>query len=375
MSRDIVHILGSLGRGGIETWLMNVLHGSSELRARTVICLVGKPNPSANDYYSDVQDMGIPVYHVPFTYAGFPFVVRLRRFLREAAPRIVHSHLNYLSGWVTLAGFLEKIPVRIAHYHIAYPLAHRTLLRRGYISLVRGLEARTASRVLGCSRLALESYPRKQTQRKRLEQVLYCGIDLQPFGERADSREVRTELGIPANAFVVGHVGRFQDQKNHTFLIDIFAEIVKREPRAGLLLVGDGPLRPSIEEKVHNLGLAERVIFSGVRDDVPRLMKAAMDVFLLPSLYEGLPVTGIEAQAAGLPFVLSDVITEELDIVEPLIRRLSLSQSPSEWAEAVLQTRGLRNEVPAGEALTLMRASSLNVNVSVKELQETYAIG
>ena len=204
--------------------------------------------------------------------------------------------------------------------------------------------------------------------------VLYYGIDLSPFREGADRREIRAELTIPEDAFVIGHVGSFTEQKNHAFLVEIAAEVVRRRPDARLLLVGDGPLRPDIERKVAELGLTGKVIFAGLRADVPRLMLGAMDVFLLPSLYEGLPVVGMEAQAAGLPFLVSDAVTGELDVVGPLLRRLSLSQPAPAWAEAVLAVRDSSPAISRSEALAMMEKSPFDVTGSVSALAEVYNV-
>jgi hypothetical protein len=139
-------------------------------------------------------------------------------------------------------------------------------------------------------------------------------------------------LGIPEDAYVIGHVGRFQEQKNHRFLVNIAERLCDLEPKAVFLLVGDGPLRPEIEELVKVRDLQERVIFVGVRNDVPRIMKGAMDCFVLPSLYEGLPLVLLEAQVAGLHCVVSDTVSSEGDLDKAAVTRLSLSTSPNNWA-------------------------------------------
>jgi len=202
--------------------------------------------------------------------------------------------------------------------------------------------------------------------------VLYCGIDLAPFEHQVDSMTIRAELGIPQNAFVVGHVGRFDEQKNHAFLLDIFGELASREPDAFLLLVGDGPLRSAIEDRVAREGLADRVLLAGTRGDVPQLMMGAMDLFLLPSLFEGLPLVLMETQAAGLPCVVSDVITEEATLVDPLMTRLSLSQPPSAWAERILAVRHAAPTVSQPQARCVVEQTPLNVQNSVSQLQTVY---
>jgi glycosyltransferase involved in cell wall biosynthesis len=202
--------------------------------------------------------------------------------------------------------------------------------------------------------------------------VLYYGVDLTPFQTPVDGLALRQELGIPKDAFVLGHVGRFEEQKNHLFLLEIAAAVIQKEPLTRLLLIGDGSLRSVIEDKIKQMGLTPYVIFAGLRSDVPQLIQSVMDVFLLPSFHEGLPVVGMEAQAAGLPLILSDVITEELDLVKPLIKRLSLSQGASEWAKAVLESPSLKSLYPQAESLTSMENSPFNIAYSVQDITKIY---
>jgi glycosyltransferase involved in cell wall biosynthesis len=197
---------------------------------------------------------------------------------------------------------------------------------------------------------------------------------LNNFNHVVDSAAVRAKFGISRDAFVIGHVGRFDKQKNHTFLVEIAAEVAKQEPKMRLLLVGDGPLRSQIEQRVNQRGLADQVIFAGVQPNVPQLMLGGMDAFLLPSLHEGLPIVGIEAQAAGLPLILSDVITEEVDQVKPLIQRISLSQPASEWAEAILVLPNIASVLSPSEALMLVENSHFNIQISLKQLAKIYQI-
>ena len=204
--------------------------------------------------------------------------------------------------------------------------------------------------------------------------TLYCGIDLFPFHAPVDRPTVRAEFGLPADALVIGHVGRFHTQKNHSFLVDVAAAVFLREPRARLLLVGDGELRPDIERRIAASGFRERVVFAGLRGDVPRLMKGGMDVFLLPSLYEGLPLVLIEAQAAGLPCVLSDTVSDEADVASESIARLPLDAPVERWADAVLRA----GDVSGGarrNALAAVEDSPFNIVNGVAQLERVYESG
>jgi len=155
---------------------------------------------------------------------------------------------------------------------------------------------------------------------------------------------VRAELGISPNAFVVGHVGRFSPQKNHSFILDIAKQVCAMNPDAVFVLVGDGPLRNAMESKAKNLGISANILFTGVRGDIVRLMKGVMDIFLLPSLYEGFPLVLIEAQAVALPCFIADTISRETDIVPQLVTRLSLAVGARTWAEFMVAEPSRRSE-------------------------------
>jgi glycosyltransferase involved in cell wall biosynthesis len=248
------------------------------------------------------------------------------------------------------------------------------LHRRLYLGLTKWLIDRYATLGLAAScqvGTVLFNQAGKTDSRCR---ILYYGVDLTPFHNIVDFVAVRAELGIPADAFVIGHVGRFEEQKNHIFLIDIVAEIAKREPNIHLLLIGDGSLRSAIEKKVIQNGLAKRVTFTDIRPDVPRLMLGAMDLFLLPSIHEALGLVLIEAQAAGLPCVFSDVVPEEANAVTPLVRQVSLSKSASEWAEAVISAKTGASAIAQADTLPVLKNSPFNIVVSVKKLTEVYEV-
>jgi glycosyltransferase involved in cell wall biosynthesis len=193
-------------------------------------------------------------------------------------------------------------------------------------------------------------------------------VDLAPYSLKVDRAAVRSEFGFRASNTIFGHVGRFDTQKNHAFLIDIATEIAKRDSEARFLLVGDGPLRPSIEEQVRRAGIASRTVFAGSRPDVPRLTMGTMDRFLFPSLYEGLGLALIEAQAAGLPATISDVIPSEADVVPNLITRLSLRQPAAVWAEHALHP----GECGTPGALAEVERCPFNVIASTNKLTELY---
>lgn len=193
-------------------------------------------------------------------------------------------------------------------------------------------------------------------------------IDISGYVFNEQRRNVmRDELGIPRNAFVTGHVGGFREVKNHTFLIDIFDEIHKQREDAVLLLVGDGNLRNETEQKAKRLGLEKSIVFTGVRSDVSELMQA-MDIFVFPSLYEGLPLTLIEAQAAGLLCCAADTVSPESAVTEN-IRFLSLQNSAKDWSDKVLSyAEGFRRCDTTAEIVQ----AGYDISSAAKALEEFY---
>lgn len=368
----ILHVVGGMNRGGIETWLMHILRHIDRDCFRMDF-LVHTTQPCAYD--DEIRALGSKI--IPCLDPSQPrlYARNLKRILREyGSYDIIHSHVHHFSGYVLRLAQQAGVPVRIAHSHndTSSHEARAGLYRRLYFVLTKWWIARYATLGLGGSRKAVANLFGPVGETDPRWRVHYCGIDLTPFRDFINRVSVRTELGIPADAFVIGHVGRFCEQKNHVFLVDIAAEVAKLEPRMRLLLVGDGSLRPDIEQKVAQLGLTDRVIFAGVRPDVPRLMLGAMDLFLFPSLYEGLGLVLIEAQAARLPCIFSDVVPEEADVVKPLVHRMSLSRPASAWAEAVMATKQDTVSITQLETFAILEKSLFDIRTGAKELELYY---
>lgn len=368
----ILHVVGVMDRGGAETWLMNVLRNIDRARFRMDF-LVHTQKPGAYD--SEIRALGSEVIPCldpsrPWTYAR-----RFRRTLQHRAPYdAVHSHVHHYSGFVLRLAQRQGVPVRIAHSHndTSHLDQASGIARRQYLNLTKRWIARYATHRLACSDKAGAALFGHGLRPESPWVTHRCSIDLTPFQGQSDPQNMRCQLGIPPETMVIGHVGRFAEQKNHGFLIDVVEELISRRPDACFLLIGDGPLRASIEDNVRVRNLSHAVRFLGVRSDVAQLMMNAMDVLLLPSLYEGLPVVLIEAQAAGLPCVISDVVTPEADIVPPLMRRLSLSDPPGRWAEAIIAAHDIRFTVPRSQALVEVRRSPYNLGQAMPDLERLY---
>lgn len=278
----------------------------------------------------EVRQLGGKIHRVPpVTIRGLPrYVYALWKFF-GAHPeyRVVHAHTSYLSAIALGVALLRGVPARLVHSH----QAGLKTSRRTVVAAV----GRALLRVVATHRLACGNLAGKWMFGTREFYVVPNALDLESVAYRLRDRiRIRAELGLDDAAVVVGHVGNFSAVKNHSRLLKIFAELAQQEPRARLLLVGDGHLRDQIEQHIRLLGLKDKVSLTGVRQDVPSLL-SAMDVLLFPSLSEGLPVTVVEAQAAGLPCVVSESVTSEVGLTD-LVRFVSLDEPDDLWATELL---------------------------------------
>lgn len=369
----ILHVFGGMARGGAETYVMNVLRGIDRTRFRMDFLV---HTTRECDYDAEIQSLGSSIIHCPFNSQPWRYDREFRRILAQQGPYdVVHSHVYTFSGYVLRAASRAGVPIRIAHSHTDTSRndGRAGLVRRGYIALMKSLVQRYATRGFGCSRNAVAALFGHNWESDPRWQVLPCTLDMSPFSVPVQRSEVREELGIPNDAYVLGHVGSFREVKNHHFLVDVFAETAGRAPDTWLLLVGDGPLRPDVHQQVEALGLQDRVVFAGLRPDVPRLMLAGMDLFVLPSLYEGFGIVLIEAQAAGLPCVCSDVIPPEVDVLPALLRRRQLSAPAAAWAEAIMELREQSPIIAQSAALSQVMESPFSIGKGLGSLEQAYS--
>jgi glycosyltransferase involved in cell wall biosynthesis len=237
--------------------------------------------------------------------------------------------------------------------------------------LLRRLHVWDRGICLGTSSLALDAYLGKLRSRMR-NRVCVCGIPCADYraAVNAERQTIRQSLKWTDRAKVILHVGRHNEAKNLFYLMEIFAGIQRRDGDALFVMAGSGPLTPALQDKARELGLSERIYFLGSRDDVPQLMRAA-DLFLFPSLFEGLGLVVIEAQAVGLRSLISDIVPPEVQVVKGLVNRLPLAEPPEKWAERALQLMEL--PLPDAQAAhDLVAASPFNINNSARALMSLY---
>ncbi|MGH6944066.1 MAG: glycosyltransferase [Geminicoccaceae bacterium] len=369
--RRILHVLARMDRGGIETSLMELLRTIDRQRYHMDFLALSE-QPGAQD--EDIRALGSRITVAPASRRPWLFARHFKRIVREHGPYdVIHSHVHFYGGYVLRLALRQGIPLRIAHSRNDTRVAEqgRGWPRRCYVWLMRRWVSRYANFRIAISRTAAEDLFGDRWQQDDRFRMIYSGRDFSPYALPRDRAEVRASLGLPADAFVLGHVGRFYWRKNHRFVIEVAAALLRHEPRVWLLLVGDGPRQGEIEAFARDLGIADRVIFTGACADVPRLLRGAMDAYVFPSHHEGLGMAVVEAQAAGLPCVIASTMPEEIDVVPGLIHRLPLSAPADVWAERILEAASAPRPSPE-EALRAVCASDFEVQRSLASIQAVY---
>lgn len=365
----VLFFIDRLRLGGIQALAKDILAHND--RNRMVIDMLNLDDGIDYPLKKELTDMGITVYQLKNTWLRTPFDFfsywkAVDNFFKEHHDYdVVHVHSGSKNYYILKAAKRWNIPVRVAHSH------NTGFQSKNPMSILLGNFLKTpmkknATHLVGCSKLACEWLFGKGCVEKGKARVILNAIDCQQFIYNETIRqEVRKELNLE-DKFVIGHVGRFENQKNHTFLLDIFAEVVKMKPESRLVLVGIGSLMETMKAKAKALGLADKVIFLGFRSDRERIMQA-MDSFLFPSLYEGLSVVLIEAQASGMPVFVSDSTTTEVSY-SPYIKFLSLKQSAQEWAQEIVK-RGTVERKDMSEAI---QNAGFEINGMIDNLYKLY---
>lgn len=374
----VLHVVHSLLYGGIETYVLNVLRYMERNLVQGDVCTVGRDRGIRT---GEAEQSGARVLSCPLRskLLGLPisvrrpykFIRKLTAVIKQGNYDIVHSYINFMNGFIMRAADLAETPVRIAHACTILDWSRVTLLRNLFPIWMRYWIRRHSTHMIGDSKPAMNTLYGVDWQNDPKCQLHYCGINLDSFSNNEVNRtKVRRELGLPDDVPVIGHVGRISEPKNHKFLVDVFAEFVSLHPEAYLLLVGDGPMRPMIETYVHEIGLWDRVIFTGVKKNVSELM-LAMDIFVFPSLYDSLPQAVIEAQVSGLRCLISECISEEAAAIPDAVYYLSLNLGPKIWAQ-VVETLLQKGRIQPFEVQPYISSPLLSAKHSVALLQKLY---
>jgi glycosyltransferase EpsF len=362
----VLHVLGSTNVGGAETMLMNLYRRVDRRRLQFDVVVYGK---EPGHFDAEVEELGGRIIHLdhPRGRGLRRSVSDLRRVLRSDSYIAVHAHVLHASALAMKAAQLEGVPVRVAHSHSTGDVEGGRL-RQLYMAWSRHVIRSSSSRLVACGEEA-GTYLFGAGQPWEL---LRNGVDLERF---APSTEVRREharvaVGVTDDRLVLLSVARFEPVKNHEFLIELARSLHSRGVMFKLLLAGEGSRRPAIEELVADLNLTECVSFLGLQSDVPQLLAAA-DGVLMPSHYEGIPVALIEAQASGVPCLVSDAVSQEVDLGVGLIDFLPLPPEEA-WVDRVEDLRGRRAR--SGDIEEQVRSAGADVAEGVELLYRLYEV-
>lgn len=328
----ILQIVSTMDRGGAETFLMNVYRNIDRSSIQfDFLC----HNRIEAAYTEEIRELGGKLFVVDgISHVGYSGYRRqLYTFFRQHPEyRVVHAHQNDLNGPILTQAMKANVPSRYSHSHAEY--TGKGLAYHARIWYFKWLINRSATRAFACSKPAGEQLYMGVHQ--KTYQVVNNGINTDSFRFDPEIRQkIRVDLDL-GNGPVVGHVGRFSTVKNHSFILECFRELLRLQPDAKLVLIGTGELEKAMKEKAADLEILDSTLFLGSRSDVNSLMQA-MDLFIFPSISEGLPVSVVEAQASGLPVLTSDAISDDT-VLTDLVQRLPLSEPPMIWAERIQQS-------------------------------------
>jgi glycosyltransferase involved in cell wall biosynthesis len=337
----ILRIVSVMDMGGIESQIMNIYRKIDKSRFQFDF-LVTRNKIGVFD--KEIEELGGRIYRISgVKEVGFvKYALSINYFFRKHREyKIVHCHMNTWSGLFLNIAKWHKIPIRIAQSHSAQKQVRssnlKEFLHKSFKSIMKQFIKYGATHYWSVGKEAGQWLFGNKTARDEVK-ILPNAKDLNQHKFSSQNRNLlKKSLNIPDSAFVIGHVGSFNDVKNHSFLIDIFIGINKNYKNCYLCLVGDGPLKEKIEKKASINNIIEKVLFLGFRSDVNKLM-SVFDVLVLPSKFEGIPNVLIEAQISGLPCIVSNSIPNEVDLNLKLIEFISLNDKTSIWEEKIISS-------------------------------------
>jgi len=364
----VLHITEMLSAAGIESFIMNMYRRIDKSCVQFDFLVLR----DEHEFYDDeIKELGGIKYWVHSNISNTLFRIldetqQIEQFLKEHRYDVVHIHYTTpLRAPYLKACLKANVKRRIYHSHSAY-VSGKNFIKHAVYGYMKKQISKYATDYFACSMAAAEWIFEKKLIDDGTVKIIYNGIDTKKFAYSvSDRKAVRKELDIN-DEFVLVHTGRFMSQKNHRFVVDVFYELKKICTDSKLLLLGTGELFEEVKHQVNELGLADDVIFAGVRSDVNRFLSAA-DCYIMPSLYEGLPVSAIEAECAGLPCIFSENITREVSLIEG-IEFLSLDETVHEWVKQILKFK----DVERYDKSEIVKNSGYDIQAVAKKMQQLY---
>lgn len=362
----ILHVLGSTNLGGAESRIMDIYRYIDRERVQFDFLV----HQSQRGYYDDeIENLGGRIYRVPRfkLYNFFTYKRALEQFFQEHHEfQAVHGHMTSTGAVYLPIAKKSGIPMTIAHARSAG--VDKGL--KGKLTLwIRKPLKRRCDYMFACSKVAGEAVFGKKNIKNGRVKIIPNAIDAESFCYREEVRQrMRAEMNLDKN-FVIGHVGRFHYAKNHEYLLEVFKEISVKQSNARLLLLGEGSRMEEMKSKAKALGIEEKVMFIGNQKETWDYYQA-MDFFVFPSRFEGLPGTVVEAQTTGLPCLISDTIAKEVGITK-LVTYKSIQENPAEWADYVLKHQDYVRESKYEQ----IAAAGYDVKAQAKRYEKFYISG
>lgn len=356
--------MGKMLGGGVESVVMNYYRHIDKSKIQFDFII---DSDSTNVPKEEIENIGGNVILISPYQKIFKYHKELKKVLKDGNYKIVHSHINTLSVFSLFAAKCVGIPVRIAHGHST---TNKKEWKKNLLKIIlRPLIKFVATDYMACTEHAGRWMFGDKEYEKGNVYILNNAIDLEKFEFNEKVRkEKRIELNIDENVFVIGHIGRFVEQKNHRFLIEIFNEVYKMNDNSLLMLIGQGPLINEMKEKVKSFNLEKNVMFLKQREDVNDLYNV-MDLFLFPSLYEGLGMVMIEAQTNGLPCIASTEVPKLAQIFND-VKFISLDESDSIWAKNIIEYKKAKEDRKI--EINEISKYGYNINIEVNKIEVFY---
>jgi glycosyltransferase EpsF len=370
----VLHVVSAMNRGGAETLLMNIYRNvdHSKIQFDFVSHL-----PEKCGYDDEIVSLGGQVYRIPSLGQLGPiqYVKQLHKLITDHGPYVaVHAHTDFQSGFVALAAKQAGIGKRICHSHNNDWTLGKGVKARVSLEILKILIRAFGTEYCACSEDAARFLFNGEAIKSGKVSMLKNGIEISRYSDLSNDCQssLKSELAIAPESKVIGHIGRFYEQKNHRFLLSILKKMADNGHNFVAVLVGEGPLKHDIENEAKRLGIIHYIRFVGVRSDIPRLMRS-FDAFVFPSLFEGFGIVMIEAQAAGTPCIAADVVPQDTDMGLGLVSYVSLNESSDQWISKIEKALSMKR--PGNKTVVnMISAKGFDIKTNISEWMSLYGV-
>ncbi|WP_002146221.1 glycosyltransferase family 1 protein [Bacillus cereus] len=371
--KRVLHIVSAMNRGGTENLLMNMYRNLNKNKIQFDFV---SHRSGQDDFDEEIIGMGGKIYKIPSLgqVGPYKYIKNLVEIISNNGYVAVHVHTDYQGGFAAIAAQMSNVKRRICHSHSNNWPKGSGVIAKITLRILQSIIKYAGTNFCACSVEAARFLFGEKMIKNDKVQVIKNAIDINQFTNEdiRDTDSLRKEFNIPEGAKIIGHIGRFSQSKNHSFLLRILKEILKKDTNFIAILVGDGPLKDSIENEAKKLGIYNNIRFLGVREDIPRLMKV-FDVFIFPSIFEGFGMVVLEAQCVGVPCVVSDTIPKSVDMNLEIISFVGLDEKVGKWSDEIYKAL-LKGRPEREKIINNIVKSGFDVNSNVLDWLSLYGI-